>query len=144
VRSKNPYDTKAQLVKSQLAAIVPNLARGVYGEVGVLTDNDISNYSKTLPNLTSTEDVRDAVLALTIRSVQRSLENKLRTQAAGKKDVSGFIDTYNGVKNLADKLSKKVGINENGLTNIKVRLKSTGQMGVIPPGEFDEAIYEKI
>lgn len=141
IRSKNPYDEKAQLIKSQLAAIVPNLARGVYGEVGVLTDNDIANYTKTLPNLQSTEAIRDAILGITVRSVQRSLENKLRTQANGGKDVSGFVETYQGVKNLADSLLKNI---EGGTAGtIKVRLKSSGQTGSIPANEFDPNLYDR-
>ena len=70
IRSNNPFDKKAQIIKAQLSAIVPNLARGVYGEVGVLTDNDVRIYSRTLPNLKSEDEVRDAVLGLTILSVQ--------------------------------------------------------------------------
>lgn len=104
IRSANPYDTKAQQIKAQLTSIVPNLARGIYGEVGVLTDNDIALYSKTLPTLTSTPDVREAVLGITLRSVQRSLENKLKTQAGFGRDVSGIESVYKEVKALADKI----------------------------------------
>lgn len=144
IRSKNPYDTKAQQIKAQLAAIVPNLARGVYGEVGVLTDNDIANYSKTLPNLTSTNDVRDAVLGLTIRSVQRSLENKLKTQANSGRDVSGFVETYTQIKQLADSLEKKTGVSSSSQGTIKVKEKSSGRTGVISANEFNPNLYEKI
>lgn len=118
IRSKNPYDTKAQMVKAQLQAIVPNLARGIYGEVGVLTDNDIKNYSQTLPTLTSTEDVRQAVLGITIRSIQRSIENKLKSQASGGRDVSGFLGQYQEVKSIADSLLGETTNNNqtNGVT----------------------------
>ena len=104
IRSNNPYDTKAQLIKAQLQAIVPNLARGVYGEVGVLTDNDIKNYAQTLPNLKSTEEVRNAVLGITVKSVQRSLENKIRSAAGVGRDMSGLTGIYNEIKNTADSL----------------------------------------
>ena len=104
IRSNNPYDTKAQLIKAQLQAIVPNLARGVYGEVGVLTDNDIKNYAQTLPNLKSTEEVRKAILGITIRSVQRSLENKLKVAAGAGRDVSGLLSVYQQVESLATSL----------------------------------------
>jgi len=104
IRSKNPYDTKAQQIKAQLSALVPNLARGVYGEVGVLTDQDVAQYAKTLPNLTSTEDVNKLILGSTIRSVQRSLENKLKVQAGSGTDVSGLLSTYQQVKAQADAL----------------------------------------
>lgn len=89
ISGANPYNEKAQLIKAQLQSIVPNLARGVYGEVGVLTDADIANYMKTIPNLTSTEDLRNAVLEMTKRTIGRSLETKLRTYA-GTYDVSGY------------------------------------------------------
>ena len=111
IRSNNPYDTKAQTIKAQLIAIVPNLARGIYGEVGVLTDNDIATYSKTLPNLKSTEDIRKAILGVTIKSVQRSLENQIRVQAGTGRDVSGLINIYEGVRNLADQTLASVGLN---------------------------------
>lgn len=104
IRSNNPYDTKAQSIKAQLQALVPNLARGVYGEVGVLTDQDVEQYSKTLPNLSSTSDVNRLILGATIRSVQRSLETKLAVQAGAGTDVSGLVDVYNKVKEKADSL----------------------------------------
>ncbi len=105
-KSANPYDTKAQSIKAQLSAIVPNLARGIYGEVGVLTDNDVQIYSRTLPNLRSTEEVRKAVLGLTIRSIQRAIENKIRINAGTNRDLSNpaLIQTYLEVKGQADKL----------------------------------------
>lgn len=90
IRSKNKFDDKAQIIKAQLQAIVPNLARGIYGEVGVLTDADIKNYAETLPNLTNTQEVREAVLGLTLQSVKRSLENQLRNRALAGYDVSGL------------------------------------------------------
>jgi len=104
LRKFNPWDTSAAEISAQLQAIVPNLARGVYGEVGVLTDNDIKNYSQTLPTLNSTEEVRKAVLGMTVLSVQRSLENKLKTQAASGRDVSGFLQIYQEIKSTADSL----------------------------------------
>lgn len=104
VRKFNPWDMDAQAIKAQLQAIVPNLARGIYGEVGVLTDNDIKNYAQTLPTLTSTEEVRKAVLGMTVRSVQRSIENKLKSQAASGRDVSGYLQMYTDLKSVADNL----------------------------------------
>lgn len=101
-RSRNPWDTKAQSIKAQLSAIVPNLARGIYGEVGVLTDNDIKVYSRTLPSLGSTQEVRNAVLGLTIRSIQRNIENKIRVNA--NKDLVHLEDVYLEVKAKADEL----------------------------------------
>lgn len=104
IRSANPYDTKAQQIKAQLQAIVPNLARGVYGEVGVLTDQDIDNYAKTLPNIKSTKELRDVLLGITVKSVARSLETKLRVQAGAGVDVSGQEYVYKQVADTATRL----------------------------------------
>lgn len=110
IRSANPFDTKAQQIKAQLTALVPNLARGVYGEVGVLTDQDVALYQATLPNLKSTKEVRDALLAITAKSVYRSLENKLLIQAKGGVDVSGFAGDLTSMRALTDKLLQDAGI----------------------------------
>lgn len=110
IRSANPYDTKAQQIKAQLTALVPNLARGVYGEVGVLTDQDIANYTKTLPNLKSTKEVRDALLAISAKSVYRALENKLLVQAKGGVDVSGYATDLTQMRTLTDNLLQSAGV----------------------------------
>jgi len=107
-RGANPWDTKAQTIKAQLNAIIPNLARGVYGEVGVLTDNDIAQYSKTLPNLTSTEDIRNAVLGITVDMIGRAIKQNLEVNAANQKDVSGFIDIYTNMINTRDSIFSQI------------------------------------
>ena len=93
-RGINPWDTKAQTIKASLNAVVPNLARGVYGEVGVLTDNDIKNYSKTLPTLSSTEAIRNGILYITLDMIGKSIKNTLTVNAAAGRDVSRFVDIY--------------------------------------------------
>lgn len=107
-RGANPWDTNAQTIKAQLNAIVPNLARGVFGEVGVLTDNDIAQYSKTLPNLKSTEDIRNAVLGITVDLIGKSIKQTLEVNAANQKDVSGFIDIYSEMKRTRDNIFKQI------------------------------------
>jgi len=108
-KEKNAWDTQAQTIKAQLNAIVPNLARGVYGEVGVLTDNDIKTYSKTIPNLTSTNDVRDAVLYITVDMIKRNIDIKIKNQAAGQRDMSGYTETYQDVNTVADNILSEIG-----------------------------------
>lgn len=110
IRSANPYDTKAQQIKAQLTAIVPNLARGVYGEVGVLTDQDVALYQQTLPNLKSTKEVRDALLAITAKSVYRAAENKLLIQAKGGVDVSGFTGDLKTLRAQVDGMLQQAGL----------------------------------
>jgi len=90
IRSYNPYDSNAQSLKAQLNSLIPNLARGVYGEVGVLTDNDIANYQKTVPSLKSTADTNKLVLAMTMKAIQNGFKSQLQTEAASGRDVSQF------------------------------------------------------
>ena len=110
IRKNNPYDEKAQTIKAQLTAIIPNLARGVFGEVGVLTDNDVKLYAQTLPNLTSTEDIRKAVLGLTLRTVLKAIENQLETGAASGLDVSGFESKYKSIRDTVTTIESELGV----------------------------------
>lgn len=107
-RGANPWDTNAQTIKAQLNSIVPNLARGVYGEVGVLTDNDIAQYSKTLPNLKSTEDIRNAVLGITVDLIGKSVKRTLEVNAANGKDVSRFVDLYTEMEQTRDGIFSQI------------------------------------
>lgn len=101
-RNANPWDTQAQVIKAQLNAIVPNLARGVYGEVGVLTDNDIKQYAKTIPTLTSTEDIRNAILYITLDQIKKNLETKIKNQIAAQRDMSGYINLLPNISSQID------------------------------------------
>lgn len=101
---KNPWDTDAQKIKAILQQTIPNLARGVFGEVGVLTDRDVELYRKTLPNLRSTEAVQQAVLGITLKAVQKSLENQIETQALGGRNMSRFTTAYDDILSKTDDL----------------------------------------
>jgi LysM repeat protein len=110
IKSANPYDTKAQLMKAAVTAIVPKLARGVYGEVGVLTDADIENYSRTIANLKNTNDVNKAVMAMTLDIATRSLANQLNSLSAGQRDVSRFESIYTGLNAKASAIKSELGV----------------------------------
>lgn len=108
LKQLNPYDTDAQVLTASLNALIPNLARGVYGEVGVLTDNDIRQYSKTIPNLTQTNDVNNAVLALTLDTIAWGYKRQLQTLAAAWKDVSWFSGIYESLKAQSDSIKSQI------------------------------------
>ena len=90
-------NANAGLVQAQLTALVPQLARGTYGEVGVLTEPDTQAYRNTLPNLTSDKEKNDLVLAMTLNVVGKSLKNTLETEATNGVNVSGNIKKYNEI-----------------------------------------------
>ena len=110
LKKYNPYDTDAQVLGRALSALVPNLARGVYGEVGVLTDADIRTYTKTIPNLSQTDDVNKLVLAMTIDTLAGGYKRQLATQAAAWRDVSSFTGVYKELKSKADSIKKELGV----------------------------------
>lgn len=104
----NPYDKKVALLKAQLQAIVPNLARGVYGEVGVLTDNDIKNYIATLPNNASTDDQKKALMDFTKKTISNSIENNLKNYAMAGYNVSGYTPILESLGGGSQKKSTKL------------------------------------
>ena len=113
LKGLNPYDINAQALEAAINAAIPNLARWVYGEVWVLTDQDVALYKKTLPNIASTSEVSNAVLALTLRKISNWYKWILQAQAWAGRDVSWFIWAYRSlekqIKTIEDKLPKEWG-----------------------------------
>lgn len=110
LKSLNPYNFDARAIQAQLQSLVPNLARGVYGEVGVLTDSDIRNYIQTLPNIKGTKEQNDFVMAMTLKTVQRNFESQLETLASSGYDVSGFKNQYQRVVETVSRVENSLGI----------------------------------
>jgi hypothetical protein len=98
IRSNNPFDEKARLIKAQITKIIPGLARGVFNEVGVLTDPDVRMYSQTIGNLTTPEEVNEALTKAAMDMVARGFEDRLVTMAKNRKNVSGYLDTLKDIK----------------------------------------------
>jgi hypothetical protein len=90
IASLNPTNTNAQQLQALLQQTVPNLARGIFGEVGVLTKDDIANYIQTLPNLKTTREIADVLTEMAINASSRAIENSLKSAIASKYDISGY------------------------------------------------------
>jgi len=114
IRSYNPYDTNAQALKAEINALIPNLARWVYGEVWVLTDADIENYSKTVPNLKSTQDVNKLVLAMTLKTMINGFKSQIQIDGSAGRDVSGFAGTVRSYENKVNWLLNEIGKGTDG------------------------------
>lgn len=69
----NPYDKPAAVLEAAVNAAVPLFARGVFGEVGVLSDKDILRYRGQFPTASTPKPVAEALL--------RKLESVAREQA---------------------------------------------------------------
>lgn len=50
IREQNPYDDKIIELNQLTTQAIPTLARGIFGEVGVLTNQDIDTYRSTMAN----------------------------------------------------------------------------------------------
>lgn len=99
----------AASINKQLQATVPGLARGIFKEVGVLTDADIANYKKVLPNLKSPEQQNKLALLMVYDVIERSMSLSLVNQAKAKNDVSGYYQDYFNVKNQVAQLKSELG-----------------------------------
>jgi len=112
IKSINPWSNEGQIAKAITQSTIANLARGVFGEVGVLTDHDIALYTQTLPNLSQPEDIRKSITALTLRTLRNTLESTLMDVAATGGDVSGYVARYkqldNRIKSIEDELAAKI------------------------------------
>ena len=144
IRSNNPYDTKAQTIKASLTSIVPGLARGIYGEVGVLTDSDVERYTKTIASLTSTEDVNKAVMGMTLDVIAKSMGAQLESMAAAGRDVSGYGNIYKDmtkrVNSIKGELESKTQAKATG-TSTDIKVKSPdGRLLTIPNTSLNSAL----
>jgi hypothetical protein len=100
--SKNPYDPDVQLLQKYLTALVPTIARGVYGEVGVLTQADIDNYKQLIPNITQDPANAKATLEFLKRDLERAKKTKLSIWESTNFDVEG-LKKFNQVSETAEK-----------------------------------------
>ena len=89
VLSLNPYSGQSAEIEQMITALVPGLARGVFGEVGVLTDTDIARYKKTIPDFSNPNGVKQVIMEGLKDIVQRKIMETLVTSAQMGQDVSG-------------------------------------------------------
>ncbi len=91
----NPYNVKAQEIQNIITSITPGLARGVFGEVGVLTDSDMARYSGLLPNPAIPKDLADKNMANLREKLADSKIKQIETMRKAGMDVGGFEEDYN-------------------------------------------------
>jgi hypothetical protein len=90
VRGANPYDVDAQEIENLVTSVVPGLARGVFGEVGVLTDTDVARYMKLVPNIKTYPALVLREFRNLSDKVMMSKLSKLNALRDSGYDVSGF------------------------------------------------------
>lgn len=103
-------DANAAAINATIQGLIPTVARGIFGEVGVLTDADIANYRKTIPNLNTTEGQNKLISLVMYDVLGRSLKNTLVTNAQNQTNVSNFLSTYNDVMTRIDQAKLDMGV----------------------------------
>jgi hypothetical protein len=104
VRRLNPYDPQVVAIMAEITRVVPGLARGIYKEVGVLTDSDVERYIATLANPSSTPEQREQLHRDTMAKVDQSINTVSDTYSALGYDLGKFdAEALTGaVDNLTD------------------------------------------
>jgi len=84
------YNAAYQLLESAITKTVPGLARGIFGEVGVLTDADVERYRSLLPSAKKDAKVAFALFKEIEETVARRRIALLDAMEDGGRDIRAF------------------------------------------------------
>lgn len=93
LRGLNPYDKDMKLLKQRLISVLPSMARGVFGEVGVLSEGDIKMYTQVLADPTLPKETVLEQMEFLIDLTREEYASKLEDLARGGYNVSNFAGT---------------------------------------------------
>lgn len=77
-------------LENAITAATPNLARGVFREVGVLTDQDVARYKQLLPSPYDSETVRSTKIKQLRERIKQGRKEMVTSLKAAGRDVAGF------------------------------------------------------
>jgi hypothetical protein len=86
---KNPYAADIQVLNNLINQVTPSMARGIFGEVGVLTDKDVERYKKMLPQVKTDPKVATAIY----NDIKDKVDSAYKISVGSYKktrDVSGY------------------------------------------------------
>lgn len=102
LQALDPYNAQRKAVEAQITRIVPGLARGIFNEVGVLTDSDVTRYRDTLANPNMTDAQIEALHNDTLSKIDQSIATTIDTFS-----LLGYdLGTYGQDKTATDGLSE--------------------------------------
>lgn len=97
VRRANPFDSRIVRLNNLITQAIPGLARGIFKEVGVLTDTDVDRYTRTVANESLTnEQARQATEDL-LNKIDSSINLQIETLDALGFEVGNFSDLIGGI-----------------------------------------------
>ena len=91
-------DTDTVAFRSRIASMVTGIARGVFGEVGVLTDADIERYQALLADPKNPADLNIVLSEMLMDTVRKKADTLFTSLASSGKNVSGLIPIYNEIQ----------------------------------------------
>lgn len=81
VRRFDPTDKDFKVLEASITGLIPGVARGIFGEVGVLTDQDIANYRKAIADSNNPQAINEAII--------ENLDRLLRDSISDMFEVNG-------------------------------------------------------
>ncbi len=107
-RGYNPYDVVAQSVENMVNSLVPGLARGVFGEVGVLTDKDVDRYKKLIPNMRTDPKVAQQIMKDLRQKLDSTKKANLGVWEKSGYNVKGFQESESSAQTELQTLAKEI------------------------------------
>lgn len=133
-------DPNAAAVNAVIQGIIPTVARGIFREVGVLTDADIANYKKTVPDINKPENANRLIELVLLKTLERAYSNTLLTAAQNQTNVANFAGEYQDVLGRISKLSTPVSSAKTGTlpNGTKVTMNADGTIVDAKGNKYDE------
>jgi hypothetical protein len=132
-------ETKSR-IENLINSSTPNLARGVFGEVGVLTDEDVKRYKDLLPNANDTAKVRAQKFADLRTKLEGAKKETIGALKAAGREVGEFEKMFEGSgesgpqADLVTPAGEDFYADENGVL-LPIRV-IRGQRGIMKAGKF--------
>lgn len=127
-------DPNAAAINATIQGIIPTVARGIFQEVGVLTDQDIANYKKVVPDINKPENANKLIQLVLLKTLERTYADTLITAAQNQTNVSNFLLEYQDV---VQRIQKMTGEDQSDTVNIR---KPDGTTGTIPRASLQKAL----
>jgi hypothetical protein len=122
-------------IENAITAATPNLARGVFREVGVLTDEDIKRYKALLPTAYDTEAVRKVKLDQLRERIKQGRTETMQTLRKAGRDLTGFDEKDVG-RRIGD-VRKAVEGHGKSESNLPTAInRKTGQRLIFKEGQW--------
>ncbi len=87
-------NTDLSTFRSSIIALLPTLARGVFGEVGVLTEGDIARYMETLPTAADSAELGERLIGTLEEILDERADSLVTSAKLRRSDAATLIDSF--------------------------------------------------